>query len=253
MLTFAARPKSSVFGSHSTNIDNSSSIMGQGGGGNSRLKRLSWMLHPSRQAQGLAADGSPLSSQPPSKKSVRALTKEPTSKTFKDAKLVSSPLPQENPIKLQSIAIPKATPDTHKSLTTSNTSVSAETDADTSTSAGAVPDTESHLTTTDHISTATSVATSASTSNSSSNASEDASATDARKSSISFPMDLPKPEHSPSVQTPIDAVSESSFGRKSSVSSVSFRRSRNPSVANSLHKQPSNGLRIRPASPPPQR
>ncbi|KAG6004477.1 hypothetical protein E4U21_001049 [Claviceps maximensis] len=253
MLTFAARPKSSVFGSHSTNIDNSSSIMGQGGGGTSRLKRLSWMLHPSRQAQSHASDGSPLSSQPSSKKSVKATTREPTSKTLKDAKLLSSSVAQENSINLQSIAMPNATPDTHKCMTFSNTDVSPETDADTSTSADAVPDTESHLTTTVHISTATTAATSASTSNSSSNVSDDASPTDARKSSISFPTDLPKPEHPPSIPTPVDAPSESSCDRKSSVSSVSFRRSRNTSVSNSLHKQASNSLRLRPASPPPQR
>ncbi|KAG5988055.1 hypothetical protein E4U43_004846 [Claviceps pusilla] len=266
MLTFAARPKSSVFGSHSTNIDNSSSIMGQGGGGTSRLKRLSWMLHPSRQAQSLGPDASPLSPRSSSKKSARPPTKaptqqptqeptqEPTSKAPKDdVKLVPSSIPQEDPIQSPSIAMPNATPDMHKSMADQSTTVSAEVDADSSTTMDAVPDTKSHLPTTVHVSTAASVATSASTSDSSSNASEDASPTEARKSSISFPTDLPKPEHSPSIQTPVDALSESSFGRKSSVSSVSFRRPRNHSVANSLHKPASNGQRIRPASPPPQR
>ncbi|KAG5990972.1 hypothetical protein E4U54_003996 [Claviceps lovelessii] len=263
MLTFAARPKSSVFGTHSTNIDNSSStIMGQGGGGTSRLKRLSWMLHPSRQAQSLGPDASPLSPRSSSKKSVRPPTKAPTQQPTQkptgkapkdDVKLVPSPIPQEDPIQSPSIAMPNAMPDMHKSMADQSTTVSAEVDADSSTSTDAVPDTKSQRPTTVHVSTAASVATSASTSDSSSNASEDASPTEARKSSISFPTDLPKPEHSPSIQTPIDALSESSFGRKSSVSSVSFRRPRNHSVANSLHKPASNGQRIRPASPPPQR
>ncbi|KAK2592564.1 hypothetical protein QQS21_009744 [Conoideocrella luteorostrata] len=82
---------------------------------------------------------------------------------------------------------------------------------------------------------------------------EGASPMDGRKFSISFPNELPKPDHSSSTQTPTDALSESSFGRKSSISSISFRRSRNPSVAPSLHKQSAHGMRIRAASPPPQR
>ncbi|KAG5916825.1 hypothetical protein E4U42_007476 [Claviceps africana] len=253
MLTFAARPKLSAFGSHSPNIDNSSFVMGQGGGGTSRLKRLSWMLHPSRPAHSLASDGSTSSPRPPPRRSVKGPIKETTSsKALKDVELVSSSAPQVNPVKPQSTT-PKATPDTHKSEIIPDSDISAHADADTSASLDPVPDTKPRRPTTVHISTDTSVATSASASNSSSTASEDASPTEARKSSISFPVDLPKPEHSPSIQTPIDGLSESSFGRKSSVSSVSFRRSGNTSVGPSLRKQVSNGLPIRAASPPPQR
>ncbi|KAG6025760.1 hypothetical protein E4U41_001462 [Claviceps citrina] len=262
MLTFAARPKSSVFGSHSP-ADNgiSSPIMGQGGGGGgaSRLKRLSWMLNPSRSAQGLASDAS----QP--KKSTNLSTNESTSRAPRDARPVPSSIQKKKGVRLSSITIPNATTDTARPMAVPNNKISTDTEADadvdvvadTSTSGDVVPDSNAQLFETVPLSKATSVATSASTSSPSDPsvcASEENSPTGARKSSISFPIDLPKPEHPPSInQTPIDALSESSFGRKSSVSSVSFRRSRNPSVAPSLHKQASNSLRNRTASPPPQR
>ncbi|KAG6140036.1 hypothetical protein E4U47_001648 [Claviceps purpurea] len=248
MLTFADRPKSSVFGSHSMNMGNSSRIMGQGGGGGggtSRLKRLSWMLHPSRLSQGLASGPSPLSSLPAPRKSYSEPINEPiresTSEPLQDAEFASRSISQEDS---------KIRP-----LTFANAASDAETpDPDTSMSLDNDTEPLPQLITTLHTSAAPSAATSAVPSSSSSTASEEGSSpTEARKSSISFPTDLPKPEHSPSIQTPLDGWSEFSFGRKSSISSASYRRSRNPSVAPSVVKQGGDGMRVRTASPPPRR
>ncbi|KAG5954232.1 hypothetical protein E4U57_004694 [Claviceps arundinis] len=246
MLTFADRPKPSVFGSHSMNMSNSSRIMGQGGGGGgtSRLKRLSWMLHPSRLSQGLASGPSPLSSLPAPRKSYSEPINEPihesTGEPLQNTEFASRSISQEDS-KIRPLAF-------------CNTASDAETpDPDTSMSLDDDIEPLPQLITTLHTSAAPSAATSAVPSSSSSTASEEgASPTEARKSSISFPTDLPKPEHSPSIQTPLDGLSEFSFGRKSSISSASYRRSRNPSVAPSVIKQV-DGMRVRTASSPPPR
>ncbi|KAG5957789.1 hypothetical protein E4U58_005652 [Claviceps cyperi] len=246
MLTLADRPKSSVFGSHSMNMGNSSRIMGQGGGGRgtSRLKRLSWMLHPSRLSQGLVSGPSPLSSLPAPRKSYSEPVNEPiresTSEPSQNAEFASRSISQEDP-KVRPLIFP-------------NTASDAETlDLDTSMSLDDDTEPLPRLITALHTTAASSAATSAVPSSPSSTASEEgAYPTEARKSSVSFPTDLPKPEHSPSIQTPLDGLSEFSFGRKSSISSASYRRSRNPSVAPSVIKQ-GDGVRVRTASPPPQR
>ncbi|KAK8927728.1 hypothetical protein H634G_05022 [Metarhizium anisopliae BRIP 53293] len=206
MLTFAGRPKSSVFGSH--RIDTSPPMEGEGGGGgargggaSSRFKRLSFMMHSPRLAHGSDSDMSPMSSVPP--KGVQP-----------DAKLATKTVAKIN------------------TETDTTKSVDAKFNAALDASASYFPP-PSKL-------------------DIKQGSSDDFSA-DVRKASISFPDELPKPDHSPSDRTPTDALSESSFGRKSSVSSISFRRSRNPSVAPSTSKQTAHGLRIRNASPPPQR
>ncbi|OAQ62393.1 hypothetical protein VFPPC_14138 [Pochonia chlamydosporia 170] len=199
MLTFAGRPKSSVFGRHST--DTSPPMDGEGGGGgkSSRIKRLSFMMHSPRPSQSPGSDVSPMASVPP---------KEVQPETKLDAKM---------PARTDSVKT--------KASTTIDTSVSyfpppIKVDAK-------IDETQA--------------------------SSGEPSPMDPRKSSISFPEELPKPDHSPSDRTPTDARSESSFGRKSSISSVSFRRSRNPSIAPGPQKQTPYSLRIRNASPPPQR
>lgn len=209
MLTFAGRPKSSVFGSH--RIDTSPPMEGEGGGGgggargggaSSRFKRLSFMMHSPRLAHGSDSDMSPMSSVPP--KGVQP-----------DAKLATKTVAKIN------------------TETDTTKSVDAKFNAALDASASYFPP-PSKL-------------------DIKQGSSEDDFLAEVRKASISFPDELPKPDHSPSDRTPTDALSESSFGRKSSVSSISFRRSRNPSVAPSTSKQTAHGLRIRNASPPPQR
>ncbi|TWU71062.1 hypothetical protein ED733_000677 [Metarhizium rileyi] len=216
MLTFAGRPKSSVFGSHRT--DTSLPMEGEGGGGverggkggtSSRFKRLSFMMHSSRPAQTPDSDRSPVSS-------IRSKLVQSDTKMATNA--VTTMVAGEDTTR----------PVQAKTSNTLQTSVSyIPPDA-------AVGEVVAKL-------------------DAKQSSSEEPSPTDAKKASITFPDDLPKPDHSPSERTPTDAFSESSFGRKSSVSSVSFRRSRNPSVAPCLPKQTAHGVRIRNASPPPQR
>ncbi|QUC22012.1 uncharacterized protein UV8b_06253 [Ustilaginoidea virens] len=198
MLTFAGRPKSTVFGRHRTGTSTSDLEQVESQGARSRLKKLSLMMHSSRPAYSPALDVSPTSSPqslPPVKEGI------------KQDKLDTGCLPPS--AKAEAVADIKA-------------GVAVSAPAITFYQQGCPP-------------------------------SADASPTEPRKSSISFPEELPKADHSSATPTPVDAVSESSFGRKSSVSSISFRRSRNPSVAPSRPKQTTSGSRIRAASPPPQR
>lgn len=229
MLTFAARPKSSVFGSHRSDFSLSRSshpVEGEGGGGtSSRLKRLSFMMHSPRPAQSPDSDVSPMSSVPP--KEVRPDTTQLDTKmdTMTDTKMDASPntnMDTNKDCKMDADIDIDITPATTEPVTKLDTSVSY------------FPPPPVNVDMTQ-------------------GSSEDVSPVDPRKFSISFPNDLPKPDHSPSDRTPTDAFSESSFGRKSSVSSVSFRRSRNPSVAPGIQKQTAHGLRIRNSSPPPER
>lgn len=71
-----------------------------------------------------------------------------------------------------------------------------------------------------------------------------------RKSSISFPEELPRPDHSPEIQSPIGTSSESSFGRRSSATSLSQRARPSPSLKHAAKKQTS---RDRCRTPPPPR
>lgn len=189
MLTFAARPKSSVFGSHNANTDFSMEGDGGGGGKTSRLKRLSLMMHSPRPGHSTDSDASPMASLPPKK--VQPDAKLATKKDTKtNTKRDSLPLTQiDSNVK----------PDPNQRFGEH----------------GAAPE---------------------------------------KKASISFPDELPRPPHSPAESTPTEAPpSESSFGRKSSISSVSFRRSRNPALGPFSQKESPHGLRIRNASPPPKR
>ena len=233
MLTFAARPKSSVFGSHRTDFSLSRSshpVEGEGGGGtSSRLRRLSFMMHSPRPAQSPDSDVSPMSSVP--LKEVRPDTTQLDTKmdtkmdTMTDTKMDASPntnMDTNKDCKMDADIDIDITPATTEPVTKLDTSVSY------------FPPPPVNVDMTQ-------------------GSSEDVSPVDPRKFSISFPNDLPKPDHSPSDRTPTDAFSESSFGRKSSVSSLSFRRSRNPSVAPGIQKQTAHGLRIRNSSPPPER
>lgn len=72
--------------------------------------------------------------------------------------------------------------------------------------------------------------------------------TQRRHSSISFPVELPKPDHS----TASDEASNSSTGRKGSTSSISFQCPRNPSLPQGNQRQ-TTGPRIRASSPPYRR
>ncbi|QPG95621.1 hypothetical protein C2857_001429 [Epichloe festucae Fl1] len=232
-------------------------------------------MHPSRTAKSPISDVLPLSSQPSSPK---VAPQGPPAQTRDNAKLDSRDSPQPEQVKVQSNATSNVNTDisiiasvnTPASIPTVKTNVTAgantnttNTDANADTSIDTSIDTDINasnpqLATAVAISASSSAATSTSTFALGSNQSSDASVEilpmdDFRKSCITFPDELPKPGHSPSIPTPVDAPSESSFGRKSSVSSVSFRRSRNPSIDPSLHKPMSNGPHIRAASPPPQR
>lgn len=233
MLTFAARPKSSVFGSHRTDSGLSSpsrSVEGEGGGGtSSRLKRLSFMMHSPRPAQSPDSDVSPMSSVPPKQVQPDATTLDTKMDAKPDTKL-DTKMNTEMDAKMDA-------------------KIDAQMDADSDTK----PATESDAKSNTKLDTSVSYFPPPVIVDMKQASSEDVSPVDPRKSSISFPNELPKPDHSPSDRTPTDAFSESSFGRKSSVSSVSFRRSRNPSVAPVIQKQTTHGLRIRNSSPPPQR
>ncbi|KAK7402603.1 hypothetical protein QQX98_011644 [Neonectria punicea] len=75
----------------------------------------------------------------------------------------------------------------------------------------------------------------------------------ARKSSVSFPPDLPVARSSSLESAEDDAANVNvHLGRKASISSVTFRKPRNPSLPQGNSKQ-TDGSRIRASSPPHQR
>ncbi|EQL02187.1 hypothetical protein OCS_02095 [Ophiocordyceps sinensis CO18] len=72
-----------------------------------------------------------------------------------------------------------------------------------------------------------------------------------RKLSISFPPDLPKPEHPPAGDKGSSGTAGTA-GKKSSASSITFQQLEDPSLPQGRQRQ-TGGSRIRASSPPHQR